>query len=135
MTFDGQYITYNQYIEWSGSQIDETSFNLLEFEARRLIDVNTYGRLKNTEQIPQEVVVCDYKLVKSLEDSSKMYEQIDQNGNVANEMTDGYSIGYITADRIGEVVKSKKSELNDIIRTYLLTVIVDKQHIMYCGVE
>ena len=60
---------------------------------------------------------------------------IATNGNVARENTDGYSISYITSDKISDIVKSRSEELDDIIRTYLLNVIINGEHIMYCGIE
>ena len=39
MTFEGQYLTYAEYTELGGSAIGEMPFNLLEFEARKKIDL------------------------------------------------------------------------------------------------
>ena len=133
MEFEGQYLTYTEYINLGGSEIGEMPFNLLEFESRRKIDVRTQNRLKNVDEIPQEVKLCDYKLINSINSYLKTTET--SNGNIASENTDGYSISYITADRISEVVKSKNEELDDIIRTYLLGVVVNNEHIMYLGVK
>lgn len=138
MTFEGQYLTYLEYKDivesLGGSPMEEMPFNLLEFEARRKIDIRTQSRLKDVIEIPQEVKLCEYNLINSIESYLKTtYEA--SNGNIASENTDGYSISYITADRISEVVKSKNDELDDIIRTYLLGVIVNNEHIMYLGVK
>lgn len=135
MTFEGQYLTKAEYEQLSGSQIDQMSFNLLEFEARRRIDVSTYDRLKKADTIPQEVKLCEYNLINCMKQFEQTTESVNVNGNVANESTDGYSIGYITADRLSEVIKSKESELDEIIRTYLLGVVVNKEHLLYCGVK
>ena len=48
MEFSGQYLTYEEYRALGGT-LDLTSFNLLEFEARRQIDIKTFNRLKNVE--------------------------------------------------------------------------------------
>lgn len=134
MTFEGQYLTYNEYRELGGT-LSQTPFYLLEFEARKKIDVRTFNRLKNCEEIPQEVKLCEYKLINSLESYAISMSNVANNSSVASESTDGYSISYITADRISEVVKSKEAELDDIIRDYLLYVVVNGEHIMYCGVK
>ena len=131
MTFEGQYLTYTEYQALGGSAIGDMPFNLLEFEARRMIDIKTFNRLKDAEEILQEVKLCEYELI------NKIRSYIDTSstiGNVASENTDGYSVSYITSDRISEVVKSKKNELDDIIRTYLLMVIYNDEHLMYIGV-
>ena len=137
MTFEGQYLTYAEYTELGGSAIGEMPFNLLEFEARRQVDIRTFNRIKKLEfkDIPQEVKLCEYALINSISSYATSMNEVANNGNVASENTDGYSISYITANQISDIVKSKSDELKDIVRTYLLGVIVDGEHIMYCGVE
>lgn len=137
MTFEGQYLTYAEYQNLGGSAIGDMPFNLLEFEARRKIDEYTFNRLKDldSEDIPQEVKLCEYNLINSIESYAQTTSNIPTNRNVASENTDGYSISYINATQISDLVKSKNAELEDIIRTYLLGIIVDGEHIMYCGVD
>ena len=132
MTFEGQYLTYAEYQALGGSAIGEMPFNLLEFEARRQIDIRTFDRIKNSKTIPQEVKICVYALINGLSDFASATS--NASGNVASENTDGYSISYISADKISDIVKSKQSEIDDIIRTYLLGVIYNGEHLMYCGV-
>jgi len=134
MEFSGQYLTYKEY-KGLGGTLDLTPFNLLEYEARRKIDIRTFNRLKELTDIPQEVKLCEYKMIDSLEDFAKATSQFSTGGNVASENTDGYSVSYITADKISEIVKSKNDELEDVIRSYLLTVVVNGEHIMYVGVD
>lgn len=138
MTFEGQYLTYLEYkslIEGEGgSAMAEMPFNLLEFEARRQIDIRTFNRLKNGKNIPQEVKLCEYALINSINEFAKSTSNVASNGNVASENTDGYSISYISADKISDIVKSKQDEIEDIVRTYLLGVIYNGEHLMYCGV-
>lgn len=137
MTFEGQYLTYSDYIALGGSQMDTTPFNLLEFEARRKIDENTFNRLKNLsyEEIPQEVKLCEYNLINSLKAYQQSISQSAINGHLKSENTDGYSVSYGTASDISTIVQSKNDELEDVIRTYLLGVVVNGEHIMYCGVD
>jgi hypothetical protein len=135
MTFEGQYLTKQEYIDLGGSPIEEMPFNLLEFEARRKIDIYTFNRVKDLDVIPQEVKLCEYKMINSIKGYIEASNSISANGNVASENTDGYSISYVTANQLSDVVKSMDAELNDIIRTYLLGVIVNNEHLMYCGVE
>ena len=137
MTFEGQYLTYAEYQALGGSAIGEMPFNLLEFEARRKIDIRTFDRLKgiDSEDIPQEVKLCVYALINSINEFANSTSNISSNGNVASENTDGYSISYVTSDKISDIVKSKSVELEDIIRTYLLGVIFNEEHLMYVGVE
>ncbi len=135
MEIEGQYLTYEEY-KGLGGTLDLTPFTLLEFEARRQIDIRTFDRIKalSQENIPQEEKLCDYKLINSIESYAESLSNISNNGNVANESTDGYSISYITSDKISEIVKSQSSEIDDIVRTYLLRVVINGEHVMYCGV-
>ena len=136
MEFNGQYLTYEEYKALGGA-LDLTPFNLLEFEARRKIDIRTFNRIKqlDSEKIPQEVKLCEYTLINSINSYSDSTNGISSNGNVASENTDGYSISYVTADKISEIVKSKSAELDDIVRNYLIGVIVNGEHVVYCGVD
>lgn len=134
MEYSGQYLTYEEYLALGGT-LDLTPFNVLEFEARRKIDIRTFNRLKDSEDIPQEVKLCEYKLIDSLNSYAVANESVSSKGNLASESTDGYSVTYISYDKVGEVIKSKSAELDDIIRTYLLGVIYNGEHLLYRGVE
>lgn len=130
MEFNGQYLTYQEYQDLGGT-LEQTPFNLLEFEARRKIDLKTFNRIKDIDPIPQEVKLCVYELINRIESYANAN---NTNGNVASENIDGYSISYVTSNQISEVIKSKSVELDDIIRTYLLNAIYNDEHLMYCGV-
>ena len=134
MTFEGQYLTYAEYQELGGSAIGEMPFNLLEFEARRQIDIRTFNRLKDSDEIPQEVKLCEYALINSINEFATSTSNVASNGNVASENTDGYSVSYITSDKISDIVNSKQDEINSIIETYLMFVTYNGEHLMYIGV-
>ena len=136
MEFSGQYLTYEEY-RGLGGTLDLMPFNLLEFEARRKIDIRTQNRLKEIDSanIPQEVKMCEYKLINSINEFAEATNNVASGGNVASENTDGYSVSYITANQISDVVKSRNAEIEDIIRNYLVGVIVNGEHIMYLGVD
>lgn len=132
--FEGQYLTYREYQELGGT-LDETPFNLLEFASRKEVDENTQNRLKNIEtaEIPNEVKLCIFNLIESI---NKYNETINKSsGNIESENIDGYSVKYITATQIKEIIASKKNEIAGIIRTQLFGVIVNNEHIIYLGVK
>lgn len=137
MTFEGQYLTYADYINLGGSAIGEMPFNVLEFEARRQIDLRTFNRLKelDSEDIPQEVKMCEYSLINNIYRFSSLADSIANNGNAVSEQIDGYSIQYTGASEIKGIIDSMKTEIDDTIKTYLLNVIVDKKHLLYCGAD
>lgn len=132
MTFDNQYLTYSEYQELGGNQIGETPFNLLEFEARKQIDLRTHKRLVDLETIPDEVKMCMYHLINKIQYYALATTSSD--GNIVNESIDGYSITYLGATQISQVVASKNIELQDIILNDLYGVIVNNEHLIYAGV-
>lgn len=136
MQFSGQYLTYEDYKALDGT-LDITPFNLLEFEARRKIDIVTQNRLVNvnSKDIPQEVKLCVYKLIDAINNYASSIKSATENSNIASESTDGYSVSYVKSSQIQEIMKSKKSELDEIMRTYLLGVIYNGEHLMYSGVK
>lgn len=136
MEFSGQYLTYEEYRALGGT-LDLTPFNLLEFEARRRIDIRTQNRLKeiDSNDIPQEVKICEFKMIDSMSSYDETLSNVASNGNVASENTDGYSVSYITSDKVSDVISSKDKELNTIMYECLVDVIVNGEHIMYAGVR
>ena len=133
MEFEGQYLEYDEFEELGGS-MDETPFNILEFEARRKIDERTQGRLKEIEDFPIEVKMCMFALINTINGYTKAYQE-SNNKNIASESVGSYSVSYINGSQIQEIIKSKSAELDDVIRTYLTGVIVNKEHILYLGVK
>jgi hypothetical protein len=130
MEFEGQYLTYEEYKALGGA-LDLTPFNLLEFEARRKIDLRTDNRLVNLESkdIPSEVKLCEYKMIDSV---LKAYDEQVNRGK-SSESVGSYSVTYNSDMK--EIIKSKNAELNDLILSELYGVIVNDEHILYCGVR
>lgn len=135
MDFKDYYLTYEEYKALGGT-LDLMPFNLLEFEARKRIDIRTQNRLKgvDSKDIPQEVKLCEYAMINSIKNYASSTNNVANSGNVASESIDGYSVSYLTSLQISEVIKSKDAELEDIIRTYLLGVIFNNEYLLYAGV-
>lgn len=127
-----KYLTYQDYRSMGGT-LDLMPFNLLEFEAERKIDERTQNRLKNAEEIPEEVKMCMFRLI----DLMSTYDEQLSNATkgIASENIDGYSVSYITGSQVNEIIKNKINEINDIISTYLFGVIVNGEHVLYLGVK
>ena len=132
MEFEGQYLEFDEYEELGGS-IEETPFNILEFEARRKIDERTFGRLKLLEEQPIEVKMCMFALINSINSYNNAYQN-SNNRNVASESVGSYSVSYASGTQIQEIINSKNVEIEEIIRTYLMGVVVNGEHILYIGV-
>lgn len=132
MDFSGQYLTYDEYMTLGGT-ISQMPFNLLEFETRKRINNRTQNRINSIKEKPQEVKLCVNAMINTLSqyiaDSSK-----EINKNVASESIDGYSVSFITGSQVQEAIKSKKSELEDIMQTYLGNVRTsDNIPVLYLG--
>ena len=127
MEFNGQYLVYEDYKALGGT-LDLTSFNLLEFEARRQIDSRTQNRLRQVENIPQEVKLCEFRLINVVE---KYTNESDR--TIASETVGSYSVDY--KDNIQQVIQNKNAELSDLILSELYGVIVNGEHILCLGVD
>ena len=134
MEFSGQYLTYQEYKALGGT-LANMPFNLLEYEARRQINLRTFNRLVGGENIPQEVKLCEYRLINEIDGFVQSANNIATNGNVASENIDGYSVSYTSLGQVSEIVKSKNAEIKDVIESYLLNVIYNNEHLMYVGVD
>lgn len=129
MEISGQYLEYTEYTSLGGT-LEETPFSILEYNARMKIDERTFGRLKDLETQPQEVKMCVFSLIKTLDSYSSYTEN---NKSIASESTDGYSISYKGASK--EITEAMNKEIEDIINTYLSNVLVDNIPVLYRGVK
>lgn len=129
MEFEGQYLTYQEYQSLGGS-LSQTPFNLLEFEARKRIDLRTQNRLKDIDEIPQEVKLCVFNMINTIQS----YAQSQQAKSISSERVGEYSVTY-NSTSIKELVQGKETELNDIIMHDLYGLIVNNEHVIYNGVK
>ena len=117
MEFSEQYLTYEEFMTLGGT-ISKMPFNILEFETRNRINNRTQNRINNMKDKPQEVKLCVNAMINTLVqyvvDNSKGI-----NKNIASESIDGYSVSFITGSQVQEAIKSKKSELEEMMQTYL----------------
>lgn len=129
MEFKEQYLTYQEF-KTLGGTLDEMPFNLLEYNARKKIDERTFGRLVDKGQEYQEVKLCVYNMITTL-NSYSSYDT--QNKAISSESTDGYSISYGTPQK--STTEAKNSELESIIDTYLSNLILDDVPVLYRGAD
>ena len=131
MEFTNQYLSYDEYQELEGT-LEEVPFNELEYECRRIIDSRTQNRLKNADEIPEEVKLLENKMIQTLQG---YYISLNKaQSGIASENTDGYSVSYISSNQISQLIEGKIDILQDLVSTYLFGVIVNNEHILYCGV-
>ena len=129
MEFNNQYLTYEEY-ESLGGTLDEMPFNILELKARQIINERTQNRLKNIEQIPQEVKICVYDLINTMNKYNNSNNSTSS--NISSENIDGYSVTYKSGT---ELTEEQKKQYDDVIETDLYGVIVDNTPILYLGVN
>src|SRR5574344_1131711 len=127
MEFNNQYLSYEEYKSLGGT-LGEMPFNILELKARQVINERTQNRLKNIEQIPQEVKICVYDLINTM----NKYNLSDNStsSNISSENTDGYSVTYKSGT---EMTTEQKAQCEDIMLTDLYGVIVNNEAILYLG--
>ena len=131
MEFTNQYLSYEEYKELGGT-LEEMPFNILEYECQRIIDRRTFNRIQNVDKIPNEVKMCIFNMMTI---STNYQKSLEIQGNIASESVDGYSVTYMSINDISNAVKEKSAELEASITDYLFGVIVNNEHILYCGVE
>jgi hypothetical protein len=131
MNFTNQYLSYTEYKELGGT-LEEVPFNELEFECRKIIDSRTQNRLHSVIEIPDEVKMCEFKMINNIVRYNESKEQA-QSG-VKSENIDGYSVTYLTSSEIQQLITSQIADMQELISTYLFGVIVNNEHILYCGV-
>lgn len=131
MDFTNQYLSYEEYM-FSGGTLDEVPFNELEYECRRIIDSRTQNRLKKADEIPEEVKRLENKMIQTLQGYYVSLQKA-QSG-ISSENIDGYSVTYIPSNQMGDLIEHEYGYLNELVSTYLFGVIVNNEHLLYCGV-
>ena len=129
MEFNNQYLTYEEY-ESLGGTLGEMPFNILELKARQIINERTQNRLKNIEEMPQEVKICVYDLIQIINKYNNSNNSTSS--NISSENIDGYSVTY---KRGTELTEEQKKQYDDAMETDLYGVIVDNTPILYLGVN
>lgn len=118
------YLTYSQYQDMGGT-LDETTFNLYEFEAEALINYYTFNRLKADVSFPSEVLRCMYALISLIEKKANASTLGNSSGSnaqssaaIASQSNDGVSISYNTISAQA-LVEGTNKECENTIKMYL----------------
>lgn len=127
MEFKNQYLSYEEYKSLGGT-LGEMPFNILELKARQIINERTQNRLKNIEEIPQEVKICVYDLINTM--NKYNLSNNSTSSNISSENTDGYSVTYKSGT---EMTTEQKAQLEDVMLTDLYGVVVNGEAILYLG--
>ena len=127
MEFKNQYLSYEEYKSLGGT-LGEMPFNILELKARQVINERTQNRLKDVEKMPQEVKICVYDLINTM--NKYNLSNNSTSSNISSENTDGYSVTYKSGT---EMTTEQKAQLEDVMLTDLYGVVVNGEAILYLG--
>ena len=127
MEFNNQYLSYEEYKSLGGT-LGEMPFNILELKAQQIINERTQNRLKDVEKIPQEVKICVYDLIQTINKYNNSNNSTSS--NISSENIDGYSVTYKSGT---EMTAEQKSQYEDVMLTDLYGVIVNGESILYLG--
>ena len=107
------YLTYSEYQTWGGS-LSETDFRRYEYRAEKLIDEETFDRLKRYNPIPEAVKRLAFELVTLVQKADVT------NDNVSSEQVGSWHRTYKSVSQ-ASYTRAGKS----IIRTYLTGICDD----------
>ena len=135
------YLTYDEYINIGGTQLEETAFQQLEFEARSILDWWTFNRLQKEDEYPEAVKRCMFRCIQLIYDRQLAMTVDNQATNseskkagIASESNDGVSTQYNVLSA-KEAADTLQKELENTIRMYLNGVKNSLGHkLLYRGV-
>ena len=126
------YLTYDEYADYGGT-LDESAFEMYEFEAASKIDYYTFDRLKKgngfsgqSDTVKEAVKRCEYRIITLLQlrDSAVVISGDESNDStsstagIASQSNDGVSISYNVLSA-SEASKKVDTELDIAIKKYL----------------
>lgn len=126
-----QYLTYDEFLEFGGStDVSETAFDNLEFEARAQINYWTFDRLTRETELPEEVKRCMYWIIEKLLAQQSLLSAslpglmdtgVEAKGGIMSESNDGVSVSYNTVSATS-IMNNLGSEIKKAVDSYLGSV-------------
>lgn len=106
------YMTYEEYQDFGGTE-DSSTFRVLEFKARKLIDYLTDSRVQDMTTVPEAVKLCQLSLM-SMEAKAGTEAQIVTPA-VTSFNVEGYSESYGNLPN----ADAARSQMADVVRSML----------------
>jgi len=106
------YMTYEEYQDFGGTE-DASTFRVLEFKARKLIDYLTDSRVQDMTTVPEAVKLCQLSLM-SMEAKAGTETQIVTPA-VTSFNVEGYSESYGNLPN----ADAARSQMADVVRSML----------------
>ena len=122
------YATYDYYEdEYGGSVLSDTDFPYFVRKASAYIDQFTFGRINegNVNKFPS-LPACTCDIAEMI-----FFAKVKDGKEKKSEITDGYSVTYVTEGTDGMIAEEKlKRKLYSIAKLYLINT-----GLLYCGVD
>lgn len=126
------YLTYDEYADapFNGT-LDEDAFTLLEYRARRYIDLATHKRIVLEDPVREAVKYAVYDLVTMY--ASAQAAEAAQAGGIQAQTNDGVSVTYASG---GAAKAATDAAQAAVLRRYLLTETdANGVPLLYMGVD
>lgn len=104
------YIDYNFYKnEYCGSmEFTAENFRKCLIKAQSLIDMYTFNRCKNMQNIPSEVKYCCCELIELTE---KYQEKVSMQSGISSEKIKNYSVTYESSNNLETQLKESEKQV------------------------
>ncbi len=125
------YLTYHEYMNYGGTELEEPQFEEQYYKAAGIVDRYTFGRFRNDTKFPEELKRLVFRLIKtnivsdSLIGMNAIEGTIGGNGTVSSESNDGVSVSYnnMSAKELYELIGNIKGDgVANYVQMYLTGV-------------
>lgn len=128
------YLTYDEY-EDMGGQLPAAAFSMLEFRARKAVDMLTHGRVADEQPVREAVKLAVYALVGEMDADEKRAAAYDGR-EVQSMSNDGVSVTFASGAQAGaEAVRAQNARYAGLLKSYLAgETTEDGLSLIYAGV-
>lgn len=127
------YLTYDEY-EDMGGQLPDAAFSMLEFRARKAVDMLTHGRVADEQPVREAVKLAVYALVGEMDADEKRAAAYDGR-EVQSMSNDGVSVTFASGAQGAEAVRAQNARYAGLLKSYLAgETTEDGVSLIYAGV-
>ena len=127
------YLTYDEY-EGMGGQLPAAAFSVLEFRARKAVDMLTHGRVADEQPVREAVKLAVYALVVEMDADEKRAAAYDGR-EVQSMSNDGVSVTFASGAQGAEAARAQNARYNNVLKAFLFgEVTEDGVPLIYAGV-
>lgn len=112
------YLTYDEYKQMGG-QLSEAAFSMLEFRARKAVDMLTHGRVMDEQPVREAVKQAVFALIGAMETDEKRAQAYDGR-DVQSMSNDGVSVTFASGASAGaDTVRAQNARYAGLLKSYL----------------